>query len=101
MTDKKFKIVSCTKKSKEELDKIGLGYTWQNQQENSVNMTCKIIKEICNDIKIQNLFAGITEKRSLMFYCEMKLGWAKEEYKYLAYKRIVVNCTNVGNLKKK
>jgi hypothetical protein len=29
---------------------------------------------------LQNLFANMREKRSLIFYCEVKLEWAKEEY---------------------
>jgi hypothetical protein len=40
----------------------------------------KKIKEICNDIEQQNLFAKIKEKRSLIFYSEMKQEWAREEY---------------------
>jgi hypothetical protein len=37
-------------------------------------------KEKCNDIERQNLFANIKEKRSLIFYSEMKQEWAREEY---------------------
>jgi hypothetical protein len=41
---------------------------------------CKKIKERCNNIERQNLFANINEKRSLIFYSEMKQEWAREEY---------------------
>jgi hypothetical protein len=37
-----------------------------------VNGMCKKIKERCNDIEWQNLFEKIKEKRSLIFYSEMK-----------------------------
>jgi hypothetical protein len=45
---------------REELDKTGLGYIWQESQKNNVSRTCKIIKEI--------------------FDCEMKLEWGEKEY---------------------
>jgi hypothetical protein len=34
----------------------------------------------CNDTEQQDLFKNMREKRSLIFYCEMRLGWAREEY---------------------
>jgi hypothetical protein len=37
-------------------------------------------KERCNDIERQNWFANIKQKRSLIFYSEMKQEWAREEY---------------------
>jgi hypothetical protein len=40
----------------------------------------KKIKESCNDIERQNLFANIKVKRSLIFYSQMKQEWAREEY---------------------
>jgi hypothetical protein len=63
---------------KEELAKVGLGYIWQNQQENSVSRACKIIEERCNDTEKQNLFVNIRGKRSLIFYCDTKMTWGKE-----------------------
>jgi hypothetical protein len=39
----------------------------------------KNIKEMCNDIERQNLYAKIKEKSSLIFYSEMKQEWAREE----------------------
>jgi hypothetical protein len=41
---------------------------------------CKEIKQTSNDIEEQNVFASVGEKRSLIFYCEMKVIWAREEY---------------------
>jgi hypothetical protein len=40
----------------------------------------KRIKERCNDIEQQNMFAKIKEKRSLMFYSETEQEWTREEY---------------------
>jgi hypothetical protein len=40
----------------------------------------KKIKARCNDIERQNLFSRIKEKRSLIFYSEMKQEWAREKY---------------------
>jgi hypothetical protein len=45
-----------------------------------VSGICKIIKERYNDIERQNLFVNIKEKKSLIFYSEMKQEWAIEEY---------------------
>jgi hypothetical protein len=45
-----------------------------------VSGICKKIKETCNVIERQNLFAKILEKRSLIFYSEMKYEWARDEY---------------------
>jgi hypothetical protein len=53
---------------------------WQNQTENQGGRACKEIKQRRNDIERQNVFANLREKRSLIFYCEMKLLWAGEEY---------------------
>jgi hypothetical protein len=47
---------------------------------NTVSGIYKKIKESCNDIERQNLFAKIKEKRSLIFHSEMKQEWAREEY---------------------
>jgi hypothetical protein len=43
-------------------------------------MTCKQIKLRCNGIERQNLFANVREKTSLIFYFEMRLVSAREEY---------------------
>jgi hypothetical protein len=60
----------------EELGNLGLGYFLQDPRENSAGRTCKKIKLSCSDIERQNLFANMREKRSLVFYCDMKLEWA-------------------------
>jgi hypothetical protein len=40
----------------------------------------KEIKQTSNDIEEQNVFTSVREKRSLIFYCEMKVIWTREEY---------------------
>jgi hypothetical protein len=55
------KVDSWAKKLKEELDKMGLAYIWQNQTEINVTI-CKIIRERCNDILRQNMLAAINLK---------------------------------------
>jgi hypothetical protein len=69
---------SWVKKLRKQLSKIGLGYIWQDLRVNTVNGICKKIKERCNDIEWQNLFANTKEKRSLIFYSEKKQEWATE-----------------------
>jgi hypothetical protein len=59
----------------EDLNKIGLGYIWEDPKENSASRICKRIKERCNNIQRQNLFANTRENMALIFYCEMKLEW--------------------------
>jgi hypothetical protein len=71
---------SWARKLSEQLSKIGLGYIWQDLRVNTVSGICKKIKERCNDIEQQNLFAKIKDKSSLIFYSEMKQEWAREEY---------------------
>jgi hypothetical protein len=45
-----------------------------------VEFVKKKIKESCNDMERQNLFANINVNRSLIFCSEMKQEWAREEY---------------------
>jgi hypothetical protein len=45
LTNKQFKIGSWAKKLREELDRIALGYIWQDPQENGLSRTCKIKKD--------------------------------------------------------
>jgi hypothetical protein len=61
-------------KLKCESDKTGLGCMWLNPQESSLTTLFKLIKQRSNDIKRQAAFANMGEKRSLIFYSEMKLG---------------------------
>jgi hypothetical protein len=81
---------SWAKKLEKEVNKIGLGHIWQNPTKNQRGKTCKEIEERCNDIEQQNFFAILREKRSLIFYCNMKLLWAREEY---------VTCSRKGSLR--
>ncbi|KDR17814.1 hypothetical protein L798_08243 [Zootermopsis nevadensis] len=74
------KIGGWAKGVKEELDKLGLGYIWQDPQGRSVGRTWEILKERCNAIERQNVFAKIREKRSLALYGEMKSGWGRQGY---------------------
>jgi hypothetical protein len=53
------------KKLEEELEKMGLAYIWQNQTEINVT-TCKTIRERCNDIQRQNMFADTRYMRYLL-----------------------------------
>jgi hypothetical protein len=64
---------TCAKKLEKELNKIGLGHVWQNSTKNQRSRVCKEIKQRCNHVKWQNVFTNFREKRSLIFYCEMKL----------------------------
>jgi hypothetical protein len=61
-------------------NKIGLGHIWQNQTKNQRGTVCEEVKESCNDIESQNLFANLGEKRSLILYHDMKLLWDREDY---------------------
>jgi hypothetical protein len=68
------------KKLEKELNQIGLGHIWRNPTENQRGTVCKEVKERCNDIERQIFFANLSEKRSLIFYRDMKLLWDKEHY---------------------
>jgi hypothetical protein len=41
---------------------------------------CKmlVVRERCNGTERQKVFSNISEKSSLVFYCEMKHKWGKE-----------------------
>jgi hypothetical protein len=73
------KVDGWAKELKEELEKMALAYVWQNQTEINVT-TCKIIRERCNHIQKQNMFADINAKNSLTFYSQIKYEWGKESY---------------------
>jgi hypothetical protein len=57
-----------------------LGHIWRNPTENQRGTVCKEVKERCNDIERQNCFANLSEKRSLIFYRDMKFLWDREDY---------------------
>jgi hypothetical protein len=63
-----------------ELNKTGLGHIWRNPTENQRGTVCKEVKERCNDIERQIFFTNLSEKRSLIFYRDMKLLWDREDY---------------------
>jgi hypothetical protein len=71
------KVDGWAKKLKEELERMGLTYIWQNQTEINVTV-CKIIRERGNDIQRQNTYADINAKNSLTFYSQIKYQWGKE-----------------------
>jgi hypothetical protein len=74
-----FEFDSWASKLNEQLNKIGVGYIWHGLSVNNVSGIFKKIKERCNDIEGQNLFAKIKEM-SLIFYSETKQEWAREQY---------------------
>jgi hypothetical protein len=76
---KNLKVDGWAKKLKVELEKMGLAYIWQNQIKINVTI-CKTIRERCNDIQKQNMFADINAKISLTFYSQLKYEWGKEWY---------------------
>jgi hypothetical protein len=59
---------------------LGLGHILRNLTEFQRGTVCKDVKEICNDIERQNFFANLSEKRSFIFYRDMKLMWDREDY---------------------
>jgi hypothetical protein len=62
-----------------ELKQMRLAYVWQNRTEINVTI-CKTIRERCNDIQRQNMFADINAKNSLTFYSQINYEWGKECY---------------------
>jgi hypothetical protein len=50
------------RKLKQQLEKIGLAYIWQNQAESNANKIYKVIRERCDNIKRLNVFSNISEK---------------------------------------
>jgi hypothetical protein len=72
------------------VETLGLAYIWLSQTDINANKACKIIKNRCNDIRVerQNVFSNIIERIYLVFYREMKRKWGKESY--------VDECTRKG-----
>jgi hypothetical protein len=75
-----FEFDSWANKLNGELSKIRLRYIWHGLSVNTVSGICKKMKERCNNIEQQNLYAKIKEKRSLIFYSKTKQEWAREQY---------------------
>jgi hypothetical protein len=94
---KNLKVDRWAKKLKEELEKIGLAYIWQNQMEINVNIR-KTVRERCNDTQKQNMFADLNVKMSLTLSRQVKCEWGKEWYidKYTRKERIGVIWLKAG-----
>lgn len=66
------KVEGWAKKVKYELDKVGLGNIWQDQQGRSVGRTCGILKDRCSIIES---FAKIREEViGVVLGNEMRVG---------------------------
>jgi hypothetical protein len=74
------KCGSWAKKVKGNLDNTGTRHIWQNRRVRYASAVLNLINMRCNDIQRQTAFAYIREKSSSIFYCEMKLGWGREDY---------------------
>jgi hypothetical protein len=66
-------------KIKQELEGLGMGDIWIMGEENNRNIWREVSKR-CMDIERQNMEASMTEKRSLVFYNELKNNWEKKLY---------------------
>jgi hypothetical protein len=66
-------------KIKQELERLGVGDIWKNGEENNQNVWRKVSKGSV-DIERQNLEASMREKRSLVFYNELKSNWERKFY---------------------
>jgi hypothetical protein len=53
---------------------------WQSQVESNANKICKTLGERCNGAERLNVFSNISERSSLVFYCEKKHKRGKESY---------------------
>jgi hypothetical protein len=70
---------NCLNKLKQELEGLGMGNIWINGEENNRNVWREVSKR-CMDIERQNMKASMKEKRSLVFYNELKNNWEKKFY---------------------
>jgi hypothetical protein len=66
-------------KIKQELEGLGMGDIWINGEENNRNVWREVSKR-CMDTEGQNMKASMKEKRSLVFYNELKNNWEKKLY---------------------
>jgi hypothetical protein len=91
------KVDGWAKKLKEELEKIGLvySYIWQSQSEININ-ACKIISERCNDIEMHNIFSDINVKISLIFYCYIDKCTRKERVGIIWLKEGIWKLRGIG-----
>jgi hypothetical protein len=54
-----------------------MGDIWIKEEENNRNVWREVSKR-CMDIERQNMEASVKEKRSLVFYNELKNNWEKK-----------------------
>jgi hypothetical protein len=66
-------------KIKQELEVLGMGDIWIMGEENNRNVWREVSKR-CMDTKRQNMEASMKEKRSLVFYNELKNNLEKKLY---------------------
>jgi hypothetical protein len=75
------RVESWAKEMKEELEKRGLQYILQNQQEGNTSSLGIVTEVLCNDTETRNLFTKACEKISLVFFYQyMKRIRNTEEY---------------------
>jgi hypothetical protein len=53
-----------------------MGDVWRNGEEDNINVWREVSKR-CVDIERQNMETSMKEKRSLVFYNELKSSWEK------------------------
>jgi hypothetical protein len=66
-------------KIKQKLEGLDMGDIWIKGEENNRNVWREASKR-CMDIERQNMEASMKEKRSLVFYNELKSRWEKKLY---------------------
>jgi hypothetical protein len=66
-------------KIKQELERLGMGDVWRNGEENNRNVWIAVSRR-CVDIERQNMETSMKDKRSLVFYNELKSSWEKKVY---------------------
>ena len=55
-------VRSWTTELRQELHNTGLALMWRNQQEHDFTEITQTVKELCNDIKRQNILAKMSKK---------------------------------------
>jgi hypothetical protein len=69
-----------------QLEGLGMGDIWINGEGNNKNVWREVSKT-CMDIDRQNMEASMKEKRSLVFYNELKSSWEKKNIHRRMYPR--------------
>jgi hypothetical protein len=70
---------SWLNKIKQDLERLGMGDIWINGEKNNRTVWREVRKR-CMDIERQNMGSSMREKRSLVFYNELKSSWEKKLY---------------------